>query len=101
MSDPTASWTFFSNHAHVLVCLTRDPLARLRDIAVMVGITERTATRIVSELEAAEVLTRVREGRRNRYIINPDAHLRHPVESHCTVGELLTTILGELPESSE
>ena len=96
MSDATASWTFLSNHAHVLVCLTKDPLARLRDIALLVGITERTATRIVSELETAGVLTRVREGRRNRYVINPEAHLGHPVEAHCTVGHLLTSILGDI-----
>ncbi len=101
MNETAATWTFFSNHAHVLVCLAENPLARLRDIAVLVGVTERTAVRVVSDLEEAGVLTRVKEGRRNRYVINADAHLRHPLESHCTVGELLATILGERADKAD
>ncbi len=93
MTDAALGWTFFSNHAHVLVCLADNPDARLRDVADRVGITERTAFRLVTELEKAEILTRVKEGRRNHYVINVDANLRHPLESYCTVGDLLTTIL--------
>ena len=93
MTAPSAGWTFFSNHAHVLVCLAENPLARLRDIAERVGVTERTAVRVISDLEEAAILTRVKEGRRNRYQINANAHLRHPLEADCTVGELLETIL--------
>jgi len=95
MSESGASWNFFSNYAHVIVCLADNPNARLRDVADHVGITERTALRLVTELEAADILKRVKEGRRNRYLINMHAHLRHSLESHCTVGELLTTILEE------
>lgn len=85
-------WTFFSNHAHVLFCLSAQPDRRLRDVALEVGITERAVQRIIAELEEADVLTKEKEGRRNRYLINPDAPLRHPVEAHCTVGTLITAI---------
>ncbi|RLA29376.1 MAG: AsnC family transcriptional regulator [Gammaproteobacteria bacterium] len=88
-------WTFLSNYAHVLVCLAEDPTARMRDVADKVGITERAAIRIVKHLEEADVLSKQREGRRNRYRINMDKPLRHPIESHDTVRSLLTMILGK------
>lgn len=90
-----SSWTFLSNYAHVLVCLARDPDARLRDIAERVGITERSAFNIVDELERAGVVTRIREGRRNHYEIHRDVPLRHPLEDAKTVGGLLTMLLGD------
>ena len=93
MSDTPHNWTFLSNYAHVLICLADNPDARLRDVADRVGITERTAFRLVAELEEAGVIERAREGRRNHYLINTEAHLRHEIEEHCTVGELLETIL--------
>lgn len=95
MNEPGPSWNFFSNYAHVLACLADNPDARLRDVADHVGITERTALRLVTELEATDILERVKEGRRNHYLINAHVHLRHPLESHCTIGELLATILEE------
>ena len=95
MAEPVHQWTFFSNYAHVLVCLAENPHIRLREIAERVGITERTAFRLVGELEEAGVIERDKEGRRNHYTINNDAHLRHSIEEHCTVGELLETILHE------
>ena len=91
---PVSGWTFFSNHAHVLFCLSAEPTMLLKDVAVRVGVTERAVLRIVAELEEAGVLQRQREGRRNRYAVIPDAPLRHAVESHCTVGELLAAING-------
>ncbi len=87
------SWTFLSNHTHVLVCLARDPDQVLREVAAQVGITERAVQRIVADLEAAGVLTREREGRRNRYRLNLDATLRHPLEAHCSIGELLGLVV--------
>lgn len=87
------SWTFLSNHGHVLVCLARDPYLRLRDVAQQVGITERAAQRIVANLEAAGVLTRIRDGRRNHYQLHLGTPLRHPLESHQTVGDLLQRVL--------
>ncbi len=87
-------WTFLSNHGHVLVCLARDPEARLRDVALSVGITERAVQKIVSDLEEAGVVERLREGRRNRYRLHPECPLRHPIESHRSVGALLGMVLN-------
>jgi len=78
-----------TNHSHVLICLYRDSHMRLRDVAVQVGITERAVQRIVQDLENAKILSRQREGRRNFYQIDTRRPLRHPVEGHCTVGQLL------------
>ncbi len=91
-TDTNHSWTFFSNYAHVLVCLAEDPSARLRDIAPQVGITERATQRIVGELVNAGVLTKMRNGRRNRYHIDMSRPLRHPLESHKSVGSLLKMV---------
>ena len=93
--DSQHSWTFFSNYAHVLVCLAEDPSARLRDVADRVGITERAVQRIVGHLEDATVLTKEREGRRNHYRIDMDCPLRHPLESHKTVGSILNVVLDK------
>jgi hypothetical protein len=87
------TWTFLSNYTHVLVCLARNPDTRLRDIATSVGITERAAQRIVGDLEAAGVITRTKDGRRNHYEIELDAPLRHPLECNSTVGNLLSLFL--------
>jgi hypothetical protein len=87
-----SDWTFLTNHAHVLVCLAEEADIRGRDIAARVGITERAAQAIVADLVAEGYVTRTREGRRNRYEVNPDAPLRHPLEDDHTVGELLVTL---------
>jgi DNA-binding IscR family transcriptional regulator len=92
-STRKSNWAYLSNHGHVLVCLARDPNARLRDVAAAVGITERAVQRIVAELEQGGVLEREREGRRNRYTLNRDASLRHDVEETATVGDLLDAVL--------
>jgi DNA-binding IclR family transcriptional regulator len=89
------SWTFLSNHAHVLVCLCRDPGARVRDVADAVGITERSVHLILSDLESEGIVRRIREGRRNRYELNLDAALRHPLEQHRSVRQLVKMILGD------
>jgi predicted ArsR family transcriptional regulator len=97
MQDSTTrkpNWAYLSNHGHVLVCLARDPNARLRDVAAAVGITERAVQRIVAELEQGGVLMREREGRRNHYTLKRDSSLRHSVEGAATVGDLLDAILG-------
>ncbi len=93
-SSRKSNWAYLSNHGHVLVCLARDPNARLRDVAAAVGITERAVQRIVAELEAGGVLIREREGRRNHYTLNRDCSLRHSVEGGATVGDLLEAVLG-------
>lgn len=82
-------WTFLSNHAHVLICLYRDPSVRLRDLAFNVGITERAVISIIENLEEAGILDRSKEGRRNKYKIHESISLRHQLESHKTIGDLL------------
>ena len=89
MANGHSTWTFLSNHAHVLICLARHPDSRLRDVAEQVGITERAVQTIVSDLEQHGALTRSREGRRNHYELHLDAPLRHAVEEHRTIGDLL------------
>lgn len=82
-------WTLFSNHAHVLLCLDKGVCKVLRDVAIEVGITERAVQNIVADLEFGGMITRFKEGRCNRYQINRDVRLRHAIESHRTVGDLL------------
>lgn len=84
-------WTFLTNHAHVLLCVAENPNVLLRDVAVQVGITERAAQRIVTELEGAGYLEREREGRRNVYRLNTAMPLRHPLDRDHRIGELLAT----------
>lgn len=91
LSD-AGSWTFLTNHSHVLICLARDPKLRLRDLADQVGITERAVQGIVKDLEVAGCLTRHREGRRNRYDIASDRPMRHQVERQHLVGDLLAAM---------
>ena len=72
-----AKWTFLSNHAHVLICLARESEQSLREVAGKVGITERAVQKIVRELEDGGYLTRIREGRTNRYRLALSKKLRH------------------------
>lgn len=92
-----SDWTFFTNHAHVLFVLASDPDARLRDVAERVHITERAVQRIVAELADAQYITVIREGRRNHYEIHTQLPLRHPIEEHRNVDDLLQVLLSEPP----
>jgi predicted transcriptional regulator len=83
------AWRFVTNHGHVLQCIAEDPTIRLRDIAINVGITERTAAQIVNDLENSGYLTKARNGRRNHYEIHGDLPLRHPRYHHRTVSDLI------------
>ncbi len=85
-------WTFLTNHSHVLILLAREPDLRLRDVAERVGITERAVQRIVADLEEATIITRSRDGRRNRYEVHAGQPLRHTIEAHCTVNDLLKIV---------
>ena len=90
MAEDTApSWRFLTNHAQVLVCIAHDPGVRLRDIGERIGITERAAHRIVTELAAAGYITRQRNGRRNHYAINTRLPLPDLILREQNVGELL------------
>ncbi len=96
-SAPTdmRTWTFFTNHAHVLFCLAEDNDVRLRDVALRVGITERAVQRIVHDLAEEGYITIERHGRRNRYVLHDTVRLRHPIEGHCTVGSILHRVLED------
>lgn len=83
------AFTYLTNHSHVLVALDTDPELRVRDLASLVGITERAVQRILADLEDAGVVRIEKIGRRNRYRILWSAKLRHPLEHHCSVGGLL------------
>jgi DNA-binding transcriptional ArsR family regulator len=90
----TTRWDFLTNHAHVLTCVADDPGIRLRDIAAAVGITERAAHRILSELVDEGYVLRERDGRRNRYQVVPERPLRHPLVQERAVGDLLRVLVG-------
>jgi DNA-binding transcriptional ArsR family regulator len=87
-------WDFLTNHAHVLLCVANDPGIRLRDIAAAVGITERAAHKILSELVEEGYVKREREGRRNHYRVVPELPLRHPLVRGREVGDLLKIVGG-------
>ena len=91
MSD----WSFLTNHAKVLVCISQDPGIRLREIGDDVGITERAAHRIVSELADAGYISRERSGRRNRYTIQADLPLPDRVTREQKIGDLLAILVEQ------
>src|SRR5215218_11492109 len=86
-SQAATRWDFLTNHAHVLVCVAEDSGIRLRDIAAAVGITERAAHRILSELVEDGYVLRERQGRRNRYQVITELPLRHPLARDGEVGD--------------
>ena len=87
-----SGWTFLTNHSHVLICLALQPDMLLREVAAKVGITERAVQKIVLELEEGGVLTRTKVGRRNHYTIKEGRSLRHPVEGHRQIRDLLDMV---------
>lgn len=96
MSD---GWTFLTNHARVLLCLARDPHARMVDVAEHIGIRERSVQQIVSDLERGGYLRRQRSGRRNVYSIERHAGLRHASEAGHEIGELLDIFVDDVPDA--
>ena len=88
----SSSWTFLTNHAHILMCLAKNPSERIRDLAVKVDITERAVQRIIVELEAEGYLEHIREGRRNLYKVLSRKPLRHDIEKHRQVHDLIKLI---------
>ena len=88
----TPRWTFLTNHFHVLILLSQDSMLVIREVADRVGITERAVQRIITELEDGGFLEREKLGRRNRYRIRANQPLRHPIEAHHTVGELIALV---------
>jgi predicted ArsR family transcriptional regulator len=99
MSSPEFErrWHFLTTHTQVLLCLERDADSRLRDVAATVGITERAAQRVVTDLVDAGYVARKRIGRRNRYVVNRAAPMRHPSQRGHNVGELLDILAPTFP----
>ncbi len=91
---PKETWTFLTNHSHVLFCLSEDPELVLREIAEKVGITERSVQRIVKELEQEGFLEKERVGRRNRYKLILKRELRHKLEKHTTIEDVINVLRG-------
>jgi hypothetical protein len=91
------SWTFLTGHGHVLVEIARNSEARIRDIAAVVGLTERTVQAIVADLEQAGYLTRARAGRRTVYTVDRDSHFRHPAQDGHRVGPFLALLSAAGP----
>jgi hypothetical protein len=90
-------WTFLTNHARVLLYISHDPDARLRDLAAGLGITERTAYGIVADLAEAGYVVKEKDGRRNRYHIQPHLPLRDGISREQTIGEVLDLLGAERP----
>src|SRR3712207_9270320 len=93
MGEPAQrpSWTFLTNHGHVLLAVAADPDARVADIAARVGVTQRSALSILRDLEDGGYLTRSRRGRRTHYELRPHQHLRHPIPAATEAAQLLPT----------
>jgi hypothetical protein len=89
-----AEWSFLTNHARVLLCIAHDPGARLRDISASLGITERSAHGIITDLAEAGYVVKQRDGRRNRYRIETNLPLREPASREPAIGEVLAVLVG-------
>ena len=87
-------WSFLTKHGRVLLCIAHDPGVRLRDIAAMVGITERSAYGIVADLTAAGYTVKQKDGRRNRYQIQAHLPAHEPTSQHLAIGEVLALLAG-------
>ena len=87
-----SNWFVLTNHGNVLLCIARDPMIRISEIADKVGIGERAVQKIVSDLVSEGYLSRNKEGRRNRYTVNRKAHLRHPLFADLEIGPLLDVL---------
>jgi hypothetical protein len=96
------SWVFLSNHGYLLLCVASDPSMRISEIADRVGIGERATQKIIGDLVADGYVTRSRDGRRNRYTINRNAQLRHPLLGDRPIGPLVDALIdGHNPGSTK
>ena len=88
----TRGWTFLTNHAHVLLCLATGEALTARELGARIGITERAVQVILADLTDSGYLNKKKEGRRNTYTVNRRGRLRHPLEAHHTVGDLISAL---------
>ena len=94
-----SEWTFLTNHAQVLLCITEDPNSRLRDLADRVEFSERAVKRIVSDLEHTGYISRKRFGRRNRYEVHLEQPIRSPVSRGLEIGALLAILVPVIQQT--
>lgn len=92
VDNGSRTWTFLTNHAHVLLCLAQGESLTARELSLRIGITERSVQAILADLIADNYLSKSKVGRRNSYTVNPKGRLRHPLESAHTVGELIEAL---------
>jgi predicted transcriptional regulator len=95
--EPAKPWRFVTNHTQVLLCIARDPDVRMKTMADSVGITERAAQRIVRDLIESGFVQREKVGRRNRYVINREVHMRHEAQHDHEIGDLLDLLKLDEP----
>ena len=88
------TWKFLTGHARVLLCIARDPGVRLREVAASLGITERSAHAIVTDLTAAGYVVKQKHGRRNRYQIQAYLPLREPASQEPAIGDVLALLVN-------
>ncbi|TWU29997.1 helix-turn-helix transcriptional regulator [Bythopirellula polymerisocia] len=93
--ETSHGWTFLTNHSHVLILLDTNSELVLREVAARVGITERAVQRIVHDLEEGGFIEIERVGRKNRYVVHKDQPLRHSIEAHRKIGDLLKLVSGK------
>jgi hypothetical protein len=93
--EHASRWTFLTNHSHVLILLTQDPSMVLRTVAARIGITERAVQRIIADLEEGGFIEREKIGRKNHYRILRNQPLRHSIENHRMIGDLLCLICAD------
>jgi predicted ArsR family transcriptional regulator len=99
-SGDAPAWTFLTNHAQVLLAVAQNPDIRLRDVADDVGITERAAQRILSDLVETGYVHRERQGRRNHYRITPNTQMRHPAQEGIKIAGLLNFLQRNAPQGT-
>ena len=97
--ESAQNWTFLSNHAHVLVCVAKNPDVRLSEVAELVGVRERTAHRIVHELIDAGYISVTKVGRNNVYSVDLEKPLRHPLEAEHNIHAIVTPLLKKVKRS--
>lgn len=100
-NDSARSWTFLTNHGHVLVCIAQNTNIRISEIADLVGIGERGTHRIVSDLVRDGYVIRRRDGRRNTYTVDFSRPLRHPLERNHSIGEFFNVFVEKSHSSSQ
>ena len=97
--ESAQNWTFLSNHAHVLVCVAKNPDMRLSEVAELVGVRERTVHRIVHELIDAGYISVTKVGRNNVYAVDLDKPLRHPLEAEHNIQAIVVPLLKKAKRS--